>query len=144
MGGELGAVGEMRGLLGEQPLEAEHEGEVAAPLDRGRLAALVDLGEGGVQRAAPGRARREVLGLLSFEQERLARELASTFDIGARRRLCRFGGWLGLFSHLRLSDPPLLAKRKDGEAQCGLITEDTRDTALRLRALPGSRNLMDR
>ena len=49
---ELGAVGEVRLLLGEQALEAEHQREVAAPLDRGGLAALVDLGEGGVQRPA--------------------------------------------------------------------------------------------
>src|SRR5262249_4416731 len=30
---ELRAVGEMRLILGEQALEAEHEGEVATPLD---------------------------------------------------------------------------------------------------------------
>jgi hypothetical protein len=116
MGGELGAVGEMRLLLGEQPLETEHEGEVATPLDGRGLTALLDLGERGVQGAAPGRPGREVLRLLALEQERLARELSCTFDVGARRRPCRFGGRLGLFSHLRLSDPPLPANRKDGEA----------------------------
>ena len=86
---ELGAVGELRLLLGEQPLEPEHQRVVAAPLDRGRLAALVDLGQGGVERAAPGGARRQVLGLLALEQEGLARELAGALDVGARRRLRR-------------------------------------------------------
>ena len=98
VGVELGAVGEVRLLLGEQPLEAEHEREVAAPLDRRRLAALVDLGERGVQRPAPRGAGGEVLRLLALEQERLAGELACSLDVGARRRLCRFGGRLGVFS----------------------------------------------
>ena len=60
MSGELGAVGKMRLLLGEQPLEAEQQREVAAPLDRGGLVPSLDLGERGVQRPAPRRARGEV------------------------------------------------------------------------------------
>jgi len=92
-------------------------GEVAAPFDGGPLAALLDLGE----RRRPGRggeaiAGCQVLGRLALEQERLTRELSCTFDVGARRRPCRFRGGLGLVSHLRLSDPPLPANRKDGEA----------------------------
>ena len=93
-----------------------------------------------LRRGVPG---CEVLGLLALEQERLASELAGSLDIGARRRLCRFGGRLGVFSHLRLFDPPLLATgmmaRRNwpdhgGHPRCGSP----------LRALPGSRNLMDR
>src|SRR5262245_57288212 len=106
----------MRLILGEQALEPEHEREVAAPLDRGRLLPLVDLTQGSVERPPPRRPRGEVLRSLAFQQEGLSSELASTFYAGARRRLRRFGGCLGLFSHLRLFDPPLPANRKDGEA----------------------------
>jgi hypothetical protein len=116
VGGELGAVREVRRLLGEQALQAEQEREVAAPLDRGGLAALVDLRERSVERSPPGSPRGEVLRLLALEQERLSGELPGSFDVGARRRLRRTGGCLGLFSHLRLFDPPLLANREDGEA----------------------------
>ena len=116
MGGELRAVGEMGLLLGEQALQAEHEREVAAPLDRGGLMAAVDLLEGSVERSPSRCPRGEIRGCLTFQQEGLSSELASTFYLGVRRRLRRSGGCLGLFSHLRLSDPPLRANRKDGEA----------------------------
>jgi hypothetical protein len=116
MSRELGAVREVGLLLGEQPLEAEHEREVAPPLDRGRLATVVDLDQGRVEGPAAGRPRGQVLRGLALEQERLPRELAGAFDVGAARRLRRFGGRLGRLSHLRLFDLPLLANRKDGEA----------------------------
>ena len=57
---ELGAVAQLRRLVGEQALEPEQQREVAAPLDRGRLGAGVELGQGGVDRAAAGGARRQV------------------------------------------------------------------------------------
>ncbi len=56
---ELGAVAQLRRLVGEQPLEPEQQREVLAPLDRGRLGARVDLGQRGVERAAAGRARAQ-------------------------------------------------------------------------------------
>src|SRR4029450_6512051 len=56
VGGELRAVGQMGRLLGEQALQAEHEREVAAPLDRRGLAPLLDLVEGGGEGPAPGGA----------------------------------------------------------------------------------------
>ena len=59
--GELGAVAQLRRLLGEQPLEPEQQREVRAPLDRGRLGAGVELGQRGVERPAPGGAGRQRL-----------------------------------------------------------------------------------
>ena len=121
----------MRLLLGEQPLEAEHEGEVAPPLDRRGLAALVDLREGGIKGPAARGALGQVLRLLALEQERLAGELAGSLDVGARRRLSRFGGRLGVFSHSRLSDRAAPRESKGWRGACGLIKGDTRDTAFR-------------
>ena len=53
---EQRAVGELRLLVGEDALEAEHQREVAPPLGRRVLRARVDLGERVVERAAPGAA----------------------------------------------------------------------------------------
>ena len=81
--GELGAVAQLRRLLGQQPLEPEQQREVAPPLDRGRLAAGLDLRERGVERrrrAVPG---RQGLRALALEQERLAGELGRPLDLGA-------------------------------------------------------------
>ena len=52
VGGEHGAVDEAGLLLGEQPLQAEQQRELAPPVDRGRLVAGVDLSEGRVQRTS--------------------------------------------------------------------------------------------
>ena len=54
---ELGAVAQLRRLVGEQALEPEQQREVAPPLDRGVLGALVELRQRGVEGAAPGGAR---------------------------------------------------------------------------------------
>ncbi len=114
MGIELRPVGELRLLLRQHPLEPEHQREVPPPLDRGRLEPLLYLRKGGIQRAAPGSALRQVRGLLALEQEGLSRELAGSLDVSARRRLCRLlGGRLGRFSHLRLSDPARPAARTE-------------------------------
>ena len=59
VGGERGAVGELGLLVGEQALEPEDQRVLAPPLDRRLLAAGVELGQRGVERAAAGRARRE-------------------------------------------------------------------------------------
>ena len=80
---QLGAVAQLRRLVGEQALEAEQQREVAAPLDRGVLGALVDLGQRGVERPPPRGARGERLGPLAVEQEGLAGELRRTLDVGA-------------------------------------------------------------
>ena len=57
VGGQRRAVGEVRLLLGQQPLEAEHQRVVAPPLDRRLLAAGVDLGER-ASSALPARGAR--------------------------------------------------------------------------------------
>ena len=73
----------------EQPLEAEHQRVVAPPLDRGLVAAGLDLGEGGVERRAARRALGERdRGVLALEHERLAREFLGALR-GRRRKPAR-------------------------------------------------------
>ena len=69
-------------LLVEQPLEAEQQRVLAAPLEARRLGAAVELGERGVDRLAPGGARGEVVDRLALEQDRLAGELAHPLEVG--------------------------------------------------------------
>ena len=144
VGGELGAVGEMRLILGEQPLQAEHAARSRGATRRSATRAPPRSPPGRHRGPGGGGACREVLGLFALEQERLAGELAGPLDVGAAGRSSRFGGHLGLFCHLRLSDPPLPRQSKGWRGAIGLITGETRDTASPLRALPGSRNSMDR
>ncbi len=60
----------------EQALEAEHQRELAPPLDRRLLPAGVELRQRGIERpAARGPLRQRRGGVLAFEHERLAREL---------------------------------------------------------------------
>ena len=80
---EFRAVAQLRRFVGEQALEPEQQREVAAPLDRGVLGAVVDLGQRGVEGAAAGGAGGERLGPLAVEQEGLAGELGCALDIGA-------------------------------------------------------------
>ena len=96
---QLGAVGQVRDLLVQQPLEPEHQRVGATPFDRGRLLAFVDLHQRGVERPAAGVAGDQVLGLLALEQEGFARELMRALDIGGSGRLRRFRGHFGGFSH---------------------------------------------
>ena len=70
MAAQLGAGGEVRRLLGQHALEAEHEREAHLPL-RGRLlVAGLDLGERLVERIPARCSRREHLGriLVAVEQ----------------------------------------------------------------------------
>ena len=83
VGVELGAVAQLRRLVGEQPLEPEQQREVAAPLDRGVLGPCVELGQRGVERPAARRPRGQRLGPLAVEQERLAGERRRPLDVGA-------------------------------------------------------------
>ena len=80
---EFGAVEQLRRFVGEQALEPEQQREVAPPLDRRVLGPVVELGEGGVECPAAGGARRQRLGALAVEQERLAGERRRALDIGA-------------------------------------------------------------
>ena len=73
MAAQLGAGRQDRRLVGEHPLEAEHEREAHLPLVRRALAAGVDLGQCLVEGPAPRRAGREHLGrLLAVVEERLS------------------------------------------------------------------------
>jgi hypothetical protein len=80
---ELGAVAQLRRLLGEQPLEPEQQREVAAPLDRGCLGAAVDLAQAPRRARGGGRCRGEGLRALAVEQQGLARKLRCALDVGA-------------------------------------------------------------
>jgi hypothetical protein len=100
VGAQQRAVGEVRLLLRQQPLEAEHEREIAPPLHRRLAAARLDLGQGGVERRAPRGALGEGLrGILSGQHERLARELLGACEQVAGNR--RIGEGRGCVSHVR-------------------------------------------
>ena len=64
MAAQFGAGSEPRRLLGEHTFEAEHEREAHLPLGGRRLAAVLDLGQGLVERPAPGRLGCKRLGRL--------------------------------------------------------------------------------
>ena len=69
------AVGEARLLIRQHPLQPEQQRVLAAPGDRRRLQAGVELGERFVERAATGAAGRErVFGQLTVVNESLTRE----------------------------------------------------------------------
>ena len=100
VGREDGPIRQMRLLLAQQPLEAEHQRVPAPPVDRGLAATRRDLRQRVLDRGAPRRARRERgLGRLAFEHERLARKLLSALQIlaGDRRGIDRGGS----LSHVR-------------------------------------------
>jgi hypothetical protein len=76
------AVGELGLVLGEDALEAEHEGVVPSPFRRRLLGARVDLLQRGVERAPASRARADrVLDGLAGVHEGFARELLSACDV---------------------------------------------------------------
>jgi hypothetical protein len=79
VGVQLSAVVQGRRVLGEDALEAEQQGVVAAPLDRRGLVAGLDLGDRVVEGHAPRGPRRQVLEVLAFEQEGFTRELSRAF-----------------------------------------------------------------
>ena len=83
MGGEHGSVDEVRLLLGEQPLEPEQQRELAPPLERRLHVSLVDLGDGGVERAAASRTgRKRSLGGFTVVYELLVRQPLGACDRG--------------------------------------------------------------
>ena len=87
MRGQDRAVGEVRLVLGEQPLEPEQQREVAPPVDRGLLVAGLDLDQRGVERAAAGRARsKRVFEGLALVDELLACEQLRARDRGRIRK----------------------------------------------------------
>ncbi len=81
VGVEFGAVAQGRRFVADQPLEAEQQREVPAPLERGLFGPGVDLGQRRVKRAAAGGAGDQRLGAGFVEQERLARECRRALDI---------------------------------------------------------------
>jgi hypothetical protein len=89
---QLGAVEELRALLGEKPLEPEQQRVVAAPFERRHLVIRLDLRQRSVDRAAPRGARGEVGDGLALEQDRLAGELAHPIEVGLAQLARRLGG----------------------------------------------------
>ena len=91
---QLGTGSEVRLLLGEHALEAEHQAVLDLPAGRGRATSALDLCESVVQRAPARRRRRQDLGgILALTNERLARPGFGSEGVGhqavRRLRLCR-------------------------------------------------------
>ena len=101
VGGELGPVGEVGLLLGEQPFQAKHERVLALPLNGGHVPAGLELCQGVVERPPAGAVRRQHgRGVLPLVHEGLARELLGARQVCLRNRR---GGDQGLgCSHCRL------------------------------------------
>ncbi len=88
VGGEDGPIRELGLIVGEQPLQAEHQRVAATPFGRWVLGALLDLCERVLERPAAGRPGRKRDGrILSVVHEALAHELL-------RASYLR-GGWNG-------------------------------------------------
>ena len=87
VGGQHGAVGEVRLLLGQQALEPEQQRELPTPVDRRQRRAGVQLRQGSVERPAPCRPRGQgVLERLAFVNEALASEQFRTRNRGRTRK----------------------------------------------------------
>src|SRR5207244_214742 len=83
--GELGAVGQ-GGLLGvQQALEAQHQRVARAPLERRGVPAGVELAEGRVYGEAARGSRREIVGALAGEQDRLPKRAVASFRVWLSR-----------------------------------------------------------
>jgi hypothetical protein len=85
---ELGAVGELRLIVGEQALESQQQRELAPPGGRRVLGLGVglELGERLIERAPAGAAGRERDGgILAGVHEALAHELLRSRDVGGTR-----------------------------------------------------------
>ena len=78
---ELSAVIQGWRLHGNKALKPQQEREITAPLKRRLLGSSLDFNQGGVKRAATGRARRERLGAFAIEQERFTSERGGAFDV---------------------------------------------------------------
>ena len=76
----------MRLVLGQQPLEAEQQRELASPLDRRMLGARVELSQRNLERAPARRTWSEcVLDLLAVVDELFAGEVFRPLDVGGSR-----------------------------------------------------------
>ena len=94
--GQHGAVGELRLVLGQQALEAEHQRVLLAPLDAGLLAAGLDLRERGVECTPAGGARPQGVRI---RRERLAREPLDAVELIAGWNGRSLAGHFGGVSH---------------------------------------------
>ena len=99
--GQLGPVGQLHRLGGEQPLEAQQQRVAPSPLGRRALTTGVELDDGGLHGAEPGAPRREIVRGLSLEQDRLARELAHAIELIRWDRPCPRCGDFDWFGHQR-------------------------------------------
>ena len=106
---ELGAVEQLAACSSEQPLEPEQQRVVAAPLERRRLGAGVELGERGVDRPPARGAGREVGDRLALEQDRLAGELPHPIEVGLAQLARRARGNVGGVGHWKGDCGPALA-----------------------------------
>ena len=140
---QFGAVAQLRRFVGEEALQPQQQGEVAAPLDRGVLGPVVELAQRRVEGTAAGGARRQRLGPLAVEQERLAGELRRTLDIGARRN-CRCRGNIAGLGHRRLlgsasAEHETYGRRQVNEGAGDSYPSPRRSQAVRITSEPNVR-----
>jgi hypothetical protein len=82
VGGEHGAVDELGLLVGEHALQPEHQGELAAPLDRRDGGAGGHLGQRGVERAAArGPRGQRGRGVVALGHEGFTGEAGGPLDV---------------------------------------------------------------
>ena len=134
VGREHGAVDEVRLVLREQALEPEQQRELAPPLDRGLLGVGLDLGQGRVERPAPGGAGCErFFERLAFIYEALTREQLGTGD---RRRTRKRGGAPIKIERLRLECEPRQTSERLRQPQRGQNDEESPESGPPRRAWP--------
>ena len=106
VGREDGAVDERGLVLREQAVEAQQQRVAAAPAGRGHRGALVELGQGGVERSPPrGTGRERARRVLAFEQERFTGERRRPLEIVGRWKGCDREGRCLRLSHEGSTDP---------------------------------------
>ena len=87
VGGQDRSVGKVRFVLGQQALEPEQQRELAPPLDRGLVGAVVELGQGSVERRPAGAAgSKGVFERFAVVDEALTREQFRARDRGRTRK----------------------------------------------------------
>jgi hypothetical protein len=96
---ERRAVQQFRSVLGQHPLEAQHQRVALAPLEAGRLGAGLELGQGIVDREPAGHPGGEIVDRLALEQDRLVCELPHPFEVRFAERVRHARGNVSRISH---------------------------------------------